>query len=145
MPERASEIDPSFDHADHPHGAAIWVAEDNADIRTLIADYLRHLGFCVHEFADGTEVANALWSVLEIGGCYEAPELILSDLRMPGCDGLALIEMVRRTDWSTPVVLMTAFGDRDVYREADRLGVVAVLDKPFDLRLLAGIARPFAR
>jgi CheY-like chemotaxis protein len=130
---------------DHQHAPAIWVAEDNEDIRTSVAEYLRHLGFCVQEFASGTEVANAVWEVLEIGGCYEAPELILSDLRLPGCDGFTLVEMVRRTDWSTPVVLMTAFGDREVYREADRLGVVAVLDKPFDLRLLAGIARPFAR
>ena len=136
----ANVADPSGGHT-----PAIWVAEDNDDIRTSVAEYLRHLGFCVHEFCDGTSMANALWEVLEIGGCYEAPELILSDLRLPGCDGLALCEMVRRTEWSTAVVLMTAFGDREVYREADRLGVVAVLDKPFDLRLLAGIARPFVR
>jgi len=133
------------EHDDHTHAPAIWVAEDNEDIRTSVAEYLRELGFCVHEFANGTEMANAVWEVVELGGCYEAPGLILSDLRLPGCDGLALTEMVRRTNWATPVVLMTAFGDREVYREADRLGVVAVLDKPFDLRLLAGIARPFAR
>ena len=129
----------------HEEAPAIWVAEDNEDIRTSVAEYLRHLGFCVHEFPDGTSVANAVWAVVEIGGCYEAPKLILSDVRLPGCEGWALTEMVRRTEWSTPVVLMTAFGSREVYREADRLGVVAVLDKPFDLRLLAGIARPFAR
>jgi two-component system, response regulator, stage 0 sporulation protein F len=126
------------------HAPAIWVAEDNDDVRTSIAEYLRHLGYCVQEFADGLSMANAMWEVLEIGGCYEAPELVLSDLRLPGCDGLALCAMLRRTDWKTPVVLMTAYGDREVYRQADRLGVLAVLDKPFDLKLLASIARPFA-
>jgi DNA-binding NtrC family response regulator len=59
--------------------------------------------------------------------------LIISDVRMPGVSGLDVLATLRREDWSTPVILMTAFGDLETRAEARRLGAKALFDKPFDV------------
>jgi len=60
------------------------------------------------------------------------PDLIVSDVRMPGWSGLDLLRFLRHRRSAIPVVLITAFGDRDTHERAARLGA-AVLDKPFAL------------
>ncbi len=61
-------------------------------------------------------------------------DVVVSDIRMPGASGLDLLAGLRRDDWTTPVVLITAFGDPGGrHAEAYRLGADAVLDKPLDV------------
>jgi len=62
-----------------------------------------------------------------------APDAIVSDIRMPGGTALEILEAVRSYDWALPVVLLTAFGDRETHAEARRPRRAALLDKPFDL------------
>ncbi len=52
---------------------------------------------------------------------------------MPGWNGLAVLQHLRREDWAMPFIVITAFGDEDTHQEASRLGAAAVFDKPFDV------------
>jgi FixJ family two-component response regulator len=63
---------------------------------------------------------------------------------MHGVTGLDVLAGLRETDWATPVILLTAFGDAELHAEAHRLGALAVFDKPFDFRDLRKLARTVA-
>jgi two-component system response regulator GlrR len=80
----------------------ILVADDQASTRTHLAGRLVDAGFEVVEARDGLDA----WEQF----CEHAPDLILTDLRMPRCGGLELLERVR-TCSSIPVIILTAFGD----------------------------------
>jgi DNA-binding response OmpR family regulator len=67
-------------------------------------------------------------------------DLILTDVHMPGCSGLDVIEVLRDADWKTPVIVMTAFGDDETRARAEQLGAV-MLEKPFRLDSLRAAVR----
>lgn len=107
------------------------MAEDDSELRSLLTSLLRRDGFDVTDAPDGTAVRELLHAVAE--GRAVTPDLVVMDIRMPGCSGIELLGELRRAGWSAPVVLMTAFGDAAVHRDASAAGANAVLDKPFDL------------
>ncbi|MFO0593748.1 MAG: response regulator [Myxococcaceae bacterium] len=114
----------------------VVVAEDHPVMRALISSTLRKAGFEVDEFADG----QMLWHQLDPLGAQDnrlKPDLIVTDVRMPRCSGLELLERLRHSDWvQLPVIVMTAFGDHELHSEARRLGAASVFNKPFDVRAL---------
>ena len=68
--------------------------------------------------------------------------MIVSDVRMPGLDGLSVLRALRRHPWCPPVIIITAFGEAGLHEEALRLGATTVLDKPFEVdRLRAEVER----
>jgi DNA-binding response OmpR family regulator len=109
------------------------LAEDDDALRALLATTLRREGFEVLEATNGRELGLLLHTLILAAGDPEGVDLIVTDVRMPGPDGLTQISRLREYDWTTPVVVVTAFGDRSIHDEARRLGAAAVLDKPFDL------------
>lgn len=115
----------------------ILLAEDDADMRKLVAAMLRKRGYEVIEARDGAQLANFVNSMLMSGTFHPPPDLIVSDICMPGFSGLEVLASLRRLDWRTRVILLTGFGDSEVYDAARRLGVDGLLDKPFDLEVLA--------
>jgi CheY-like chemotaxis protein len=123
----------------------VFLAEDDAQMRRMIAEALRRHGHSVLEAADGPALLSDLARVFWGPGTDAEDSVIVSDARMPGRGGLAILRGIRQFAWCPPFVLITAFGDEETHQEAARLGVVRVLDKPFDLDdLLAtvdGIAR----
>lgn len=108
-------------------------AEDDPAFRDLVARALRTAGYDVLELRNGTELLEYLAASQVYGMRYPAPSLVILDLMMPGFSGLELASGLRRARYSAPVILVTAFGTSDTHREARRLGVTAVFDKPFDL------------
>ena len=110
----------------------ILVAEDQTDIRELIALNLRHAGHSVHTVADGP---SALASQLE-----KASDLLILDLMMPGLDGLEVCKALRARGRATPILMLTAKST-----ELDRvlgleLGADDYLTKPFSMaELLARV------
>ena len=112
----------------------ILLAEDDAEMRRLLYDELRAKGHAVSSTCDGTEVLEALSGVSKVQ--VVAPDVIIMDVRMPGYSGLHVLAALRAAHWSTPVILITAFGDRRVHEEGARLGANIVLDKPFDIDVL---------
>jgi DNA-binding NtrC family response regulator len=107
------------------------VAEDNGALRRGIARALRARGAEVEEVADGGRATERLG---EPG--VEPFDVVITDLRLPGADGLAVLRAARRREPRTAVLLMTAYGTIETAVEAMRLGAYDFLQKPFELAQL---------
>ena len=116
-----------------PQRPRVLLADDDPEVRGMLAAVLRQDGMDVIEARDGIELLELIAD--EILAEREKPgiDLVVSDIRMPGRTGLNALANLRRDDWATPVLLITAFGDRQTDQEADRLGAIGVFHKPFDL------------
>ncbi len=121
-------------------GARILVAEDDAEMRRLVAWKLRRAGFDVVEARTGADVLSCLEPVLlDSAACPF--DVIVSDIRMPLVEGLEVLAGLRESGVTTPMILMTAFGDDSVHARARALGATAVFDKPFDCDALCRAVR----
>jgi DNA-binding response OmpR family regulator len=109
----------------------ILLAEDDRAMRQLIATTLRRDRYSVVEVGDGHELLAAVAPAFATG--TDGVDLVITDVRLPGRSGLEALAALRAHDWSTPVIVITAFGDAALHEEANRLGADVVLDKPFDL------------
>jgi DNA-binding response OmpR family regulator len=115
--------------------AHVAVAEDDPDMRGLVANALRRDGYQVVELEDGAGLRS------EVAEPSSGPiDLIVSDIQMPVVNGLTVLRGLRESRSTVPVVLMTAFGDDSVRKEAVRLGAV-VFSKPFKLDELRSTVR----
>jgi len=122
--------------------APIWVVDDDRSVRYVLVAALREAG---HEVV-GFDRAAAALEALDTGDA--APALVFTDVRMPGDDGLALLQRLRERLPSLPVVVMSAYTDVASTAGAFRGGAREFLSKPFDLdeavalaaRSLAGVA-----
>lgn len=103
-------------------------------MRVLLARYLRRAGYDVTEARDGIAALTRLGDVIYRRG-FSSYDLLISDVRMPGHSGLELVAELRRSDWATPVLLITAFGTAEAHHAARRLGA-EILDKPVDFDAL---------
>src|SRR5262245_60910774 len=92
----------------------ILVVDDEVSARTALAELLRGEGYAVEVAGDGFK---ALGKMDEF-----APDLVLTDLNMPGIDGVELLRKVKEADSELPVVLMTAFGGVETAVSAMREG-----------------------
>jgi CheY-like chemotaxis protein len=124
-----------------PERPRVLLADDDPDLRELIADALRLHGFDVLEAEHGGQLIERLGPFLLGTGVDPPADLVLSDLRMPGITGLSALAGLRARDGALPFILITAFGDAETHAEAHRLGATAVLDKPFELPGLVALVR----
>jgi CheY-like chemotaxis protein len=125
-----------------PRRPRVLLAEDETEMRGLIARTLRKEQCDIVEARDGSQLLRLLITHhLAPAEGHEPVDLIISDIRMPGANGLDVISALRRQDTDTPVILITAFGDPETHLEAYRLGAVMVLNKPFDMEDLRLVVR----
>ncbi|MBA2965276.1 MULTISPECIES: sigma 54-interacting transcriptional regulator [Ramlibacter] len=118
-------------------GARILVVDDDADMLRLLSMRLQAAGYSVTAVAS----AEAALAQLAVG----RPQLVLSDVRLPGRDGLGLFEDIRHQHPSLPVILLTAHGTIPDAVDATARGVFGYLTKPYDPReLLEKIAQAVA-
>jgi CheY-like chemotaxis protein len=110
----------------------ILLAEDDADLRQMIAEALRSDGHDVVEAKNGGRLLVCIGTAYLGDRPLDAFDLLISDVRMPVCSGLQVLEGLRQAHWRTPSILMTAFGS-DALRERARALGAAYFDKPFDL------------
>lgn len=116
----------------------VLVAEDDEDTRTLLAWGLRLHGYEVVEVKSGTELFEVLTMCLNSE--EQMPDVILSDIRMPGFTGLEVLGCIDRAELGVPFILMTAFSDEETRKRGENEGAAAFLAKPFEFeRLLAAI------
>lgn len=121
----------------------VLVAEDDEDMRRLVVNSLCDEGFRVVSASSGWKLLEQIASRIRARDGRPL-DLIITDVRMPGVTGLEILAGLRENDWATPVILMTAFGDAELHAEAQRLGAVAVLEKPFELDTLRRLVRAWA-
>lgn len=105
--------------------ARILVIDDEEAARYGISRALSRPGYLVEEAADGLAALDKLTSF--------APDVVVSDINMPGMDGLELLRRANQQSDPPPVVLITAYGSEQVAVEALRAGAYDYLTKPFEL------------
>ena len=103
----------------------VWVIDDDRSIRWVLEKALQKAGMTVRSF----ERADGVLEALE----REKPDAILSDIRMPGMDGIALLEQIQARHPEIPVIIMTAHSDLDSAVSAYHSGAFEYLPKPFDV------------
>jgi len=107
----------------------VLIADDEPITRMDLADMLREQGFrVVGQAADGFDAVELCRS--------QRPDVVLMDVKMPVFDGLAASERILSQDLAGCVVLLTAFHDQDIVRQASLAGVTGYLVKPIDTRAL---------
>jgi len=106
----------------------ILVVDDDANLLRLLALRLEKEGFGVIEAASGEEALGKL--------AAEIPDLVITDMRMSGMDGMALFEAIQRRHSALPVIILTAHGNIPDAVDATRKGVFGYLTKPFEARAL---------
>lgn len=102
----------------------IFVVDDERIIRVSLVDELRDAGYSVHEFS-AANAALAQLAVLE-------PEIIISDLSMPGIDGIEFLKKIKMINPEIQVIIMTAYSTVDTAVEAMKLGAYDYITKPFE-------------
>ena len=103
----------------------IWIIDDDDSIRWVLETALVDAGYTVTSFADAGPILDRLAS--------EQPDVIVSDIRMPGIDGFELLQQVNERYPDIPVIIMTAFTDLDSAVSAYQGGAFEYLPKPFDI------------
>jgi two-component system, NtrC family, nitrogen regulation response regulator GlnG len=103
----------------------VWIVDDDRSIRWVIEKALSREGIAFDSFASAQEALDAL-----PGG---APEVLVSDIRMPGRSGLELLQTVKARHPAVPVIVMTAYSDLDSAVAAFQGGAFEYLPKPFDI------------
>lgn len=111
----------------------ILLIDDEEEMRRSSAQALELFGMEVDTFASAEPV-------LERVG-YSFDGVVVSDIRMPGMDGMTLLQRVRELDTEIPVILLTGHADVQLAVTAMRAGVYDFLEKPFTAQHLAGIIR----
>ena len=122
-------------------GLQILLAEDDADLRSLLAITLRRDGYRVREVSDGTQLISELARLSPDVGRRGDDLLLITDLKLPFTDSLDVLRGLSLRRGLPNFILITAFGSDQVRQEAVALGALAVFDKPFDFDDLRGAVR----
>jgi DNA-binding NtrC family response regulator len=111
----------------------IAIVDDEQDMRQSISQWLTLSGYDTESFAsaeDALRTVGADW-----------PGIVVSDIRMPGMDGMALLKRLMALDSGLPVILITGHGDVPMAVEAMHLGAFDFLEKPFDPERMTDLAK----
>lgn len=119
----------------------ILLAEDDADIREFLSLVLEAEGFEVITMADGLEALNYLSASGRPNAPLPYPDVVISDIQMPGYSGFDLVAGMADRGQSTPVILITGLVDDETRAEAARVGASHLLHKPIDLDRLTSTIR----
>lgn len=103
----------------------ILIVDDQFGIRILLTEILQSDGYTLFQASNGMQA-------LEIVEEHE-PDLVLLDMKIPGMDGLEILRRIKEIKPATEVMMMTAYGELNMIKEAMRLGAQKHFIKPFDI------------
>ncbi|MYN01480.1 nitrogen regulation protein NR(I) [Pseudoduganella sp. DS3] len=103
----------------------IWIVDDDESIRWVLEKALARENLATRSFANARDAVAALE--------HETPQVLVSDIRMPGDSGLDLLQLVKQRHPGLPVIIITAFSDLDSAVAAFQGGAFEYLAKPFDI------------
>lgn len=112
-------------------GACLLVVDDDDGVRENLAELFDLYGYAVETAANATEAMQKL--------AEKKVDLLLTDYRMPGPNGVQLIESARRAKPGIRAILMTAFGDSFTEIESVRRGAIGYVNKPFEADEITGL------
>lgn len=103
----------------------VLIVDDQNGIRVLLVEVFSSEGYLTYQASNGK---LALEIVKE-----EAPHLVLLDMKIPGMDGLEILKHIKAINRDIKVIMMTAYGELDMIKEATQLGALTHFTKPFDI------------
>jgi two-component system response regulator (stage 0 sporulation protein F) len=103
----------------------VLIVDDQYGIRVLLYEVFGKEGYQTFQASNGK---SALEIVRE-----QSPDLVLLDMKIPGMDGLEILKHIKKMDPSIKVIMMTAYGELDMIKEATDLGALTHFTKPFDI------------
>ncbi len=125
-----------------PQNTVIWIIDDDQSMRWVLERTLANNGYLVSTFESGS-VALASFKRAELA---DRPQLIVTDVRMPGINGFELMKQIKHISPQTPIIVMTAYTDLDTTQQSFEEGAFEYLLKPFDIDdALALVARACER
>jgi two-component system nitrogen regulation response regulator GlnG len=115
----------------------VWVVDDDQSVRWVLEKALRQAGMRTRSFERGEHLLDAI--------AKETPDVLITDVRMPGMDGLALLDRLSRMCPELPVIVVTAYSDLENAVAAYQGGAFEYLPKPFDVDEAIDLVRKAAR
>ncbi len=111
----------------------VAIVDDEKDMRQSISQWLALSGFDTETYASAEDALKALNA--------DFPGIVVSDIKMPGMDGMQLLRKLRGVDNTLPVIMITGHGDVPMAVEAMRIGAYDFLEKPFNPDKMTDLAR----
>lgn len=111
----------------------VWITDDDKSIRWVIEKALNKNDNVTRSFATAQELLNALEN--------DTPDVLLSDIRMPGIDGFQLLKKLQTSHPNLPVIIMTAHSDLESAVSAFHGGAFEYLPKPFDIKEMLAVVQ----
>ena len=111
----------------------IAIVDDEKDMRQSISQWLALSGYDTETYASAEEALGAL------GADY--PGIVISDIKMPGMDGIQFLKKLMGNDSALPVIMITGHGDVPMAVEAMRIGAYDFLEKPFNPDRMSELAK----
>jgi len=105
--------------------ANVWIVDDDRSIRWVLQKSLESVDINVRVFENAVEILDGLKT--------DVPDVLVSDIRMPGMSGLELLEEIKQSNPDLPVIIMTAYSDLDSAVSVYEGGAFEYLPKPFDV------------
>lgn len=115
----------------------VWIVDDDQSVRWVLEKALRQAGLHTRSFDRAEHVLEAIQ--------HTQPDVLLTDLRMPGIDGITLMQRLAHAHADLPIIVMTAYSDLDNAVSAYRGGAFEYLPKPFDIDDAVELVRSAAR
>lgn len=103
----------------------VLIVDDQNGIRVLLVEVFSNEGYNTFQASNGKLALEIVRN--------ESPDLVLLDMKIPGMDGLDILKHIKQIDASIKVIMMTAYGELDMIKEATDLGALTHFTKPFDI------------
>jgi two-component system response regulator (stage 0 sporulation protein F) len=103
----------------------VLIVDDQNGIRILLVEVFSVEGYQTYQASNGKIALEIVRN--------ECPDLVLLDMKIPGMDGLEILKHIKQIDESIKVIMMTAYGELDMIKEASDLGALMHFTKPFDI------------
>lgn len=115
----------------------VWIVDDDQSIRWVLEKALARVAITAVSFSSADEVLVAFED--------DAPSVLVTDIRMPGLNGLGLLQRIKQANPDLPVIIMTAFTDLDSTVAAFQKGAFDYLPKPFDMNTAVALIQRAAQ
>jgi two-component system, NtrC family, response regulator AtoC len=102
----------------------ILVVDDNKYIRFSLSSLLKKSGYYPLAVEDGVRALKEIK--------LRNPALVILDMKLPGMDGMSILEEIKKLDPDIPVIMLTAYGSMKTAMQAQKLGAYDFVNKPFD-------------
>jgi two-component system response regulator (stage 0 sporulation protein F) len=103
----------------------VLVVDDQYGIRVLLYEVFGKEGYDTFQAANGKQALEIVVN--------ESPDMVILDMKIPGMDGLEILKEIKKINKDIKVIMMTAYGELDMIKEATDLGAITHFTKPFDI------------